>query len=289
MPTIIHRLRDYALGAIGLEDITHGPADLEARILLDANRAVQEISVFLSDQFHYREERGSYVQPLTNTTVDATRGSVTIANLTGSASWMNGCSCQIAGSSQWNRLRKTNAGAFELARPYLGTTGTGISITIWHDLVALPTDVRRIEQPVRFDADFMQPETIQSLQVDQAMTRSVGRPSRYAETSIHAGDADAPGLALLLNQLPAGGSEVTYTAIGSIRNFADLNDTREHVVPFDLEASCLMPIFAYYFSSFRLAVENKQDIAADYQLARQALQRLPRNSTNPSTLKRPKR
>jgi len=253
MATIIARLRDYALGAMGIEDISHGPADLTARIILDANRAIQEIGTFLDDQFHYREERGSYVQPSVTTTVDATRGSVTIANLTGSALWMNGCSCQISGSSQWNRLRKTNAGAFELSRPFLGTTGTGISITIWHDLVALPTDVRRIEQPVRFDADFMQPETVQNLQWDQAMTRSVGRPSRYAETSIHAGDADAPGLALLLNQLPAGGSEIRFTAIGSIRNFADLNDTREHVVPFDLEASCLMPIFAYYFSSYRLS------------------------------------
>lgn len=289
MASIIHRLRDYCLGAIGLEDISHGPADLTARIILDANRAVQEIGTFLDDVFFYREERGSYVQPLTNTTVDATRGSVTIANLSGSASWMNGCSCQISGSSQWNRLRKTNAGAFELARPFLGTTGTGISITIWHDLVALPTDVRRIEEPVYFDADLIKPQTVQSLQFDQAMTRSVGRPTLYSETSIHAGDADAPGLALLLNQLPAGGSEIRFTAIGAIRNFDDLNDTREHVIPHDLEASVLFPIFNFYISGYRLFVESKQDAVTDYQLARQALQRIPRNSTNPSELKRPKR
>lgn len=289
MASIIHRLRDYALGAMGLEDISHGPADLTERIILDANRAVQEIGTFLDDVFFYREERGSYVQPLVSTTVDATKGSVTIANLSGSASWMNGCSCQIAGSSVWNRLRKTNAGVFELARPFLGTTGTGLSITVYHDFVALPSDVRRIEEPVRFDADLMQPETVQNLQFDQAMTRSVGRPSRYAETSIHAGDADAPGLALLLNQLPAGASEVRYTAIGSIRNFESLADTREHVVPFDLEASCLFPIFLFYISGYRLFTENKQDAMTDYQAALRALQRLPRNSTNPSNLKRPKR
>lgn len=163
MPTIAHRLRDFALGAMGIEDITHGPADLTARILLDINKSIQEIGTFLDDSFHFEEPRGSYVQPFVTTTVDATRGSVTIANLSGSAGWMNGCSCQLDGSSQWNRLRKTNAGAFELSRPYLGTTGTGIAIRIYHDCIHLPDDVKRIREPVRFDDDLMQPETVERL------------------------------------------------------------------------------------------------------------------------------
>lgn len=289
MPTIIHRLRDYCLGAMGLEDISHGPADLTARIILDANRAIQEIGTYLDAPFHYREERGSYVEPFVTTTVDATRGSVTIANLSGHASWMNGCSCRIDGQSSFNRLRKTNAGAFALARPYLGTTGTGISITIWHDQILLPSDVRRIEQPVYFDADLMTPQTAEEMRFNESMTRTIGRPTRYSETSLHAGDSDAPGLALLLNQLPAGGSEVKYTAIGSIRNFESLDDTREHIIPYDLEASVLFPVFLYYISGYRLFVESKQDAANDYQLARQALQRIPKSSTNPTNLKRPKR
>lgn len=289
MATIIHRLRDYCLGAIGLESIDHGPADLTARILLDANRAAQEISLFLDDSFHFEEPRGTYVQPFVTTVVDATRGSVTIANLSGSASWMNGCSCQIDGSSQWNRLRKTNAGTFELSRPYLGTTGTGIAIRIYHDCIHLPDDVKRIREPVRFDDDLMQPETVERLLGDEAFTRQVGRPTRYAERSLHTGDSTAPSLALMLNQLPAGGSEVRYTAIGSIRNFESLDDTREHVVPHDLEASVLFPVFAFHFSSYRLAVENGEGIATGYRLAREALQRIPRSSTTPRELKRPKR
>ena len=289
MPTIITRLKEYALGAMGLEDISHGPNDLEARILLDANRAIQEISLYLDDSFHFEEPRGTYVQPFVSTTVDATKGSTTIANLSGSASWMNGCSCQIDGASQWNRLRKTNAGAFELSRPFLGTTGTGLSIRVYHDCIHLPDDVKRIREPVRFDDDLMQPETVERLLGDEAFTRQVGRPTRYAERSIHAGDSAAPSLALLLNQLPAGGSEVRYTAVGSIRNFESLDDTREHVVPHDLEASCLFPIFLFYFSGYRLFVESKQDAMTDYQAAQRALQRLPKGSTTPRELKRPKR
>ena len=277
------------MGSMGLEDISHGPSDLTARIILDANRAVQEISVFLDDSFHFEEPRGTYVQPFVTTVVDATRGSVTISNLSGSASWMNGCSCQIDGSSQWNRLRKTNAGAFELSRPFLGTTGTGLAIRVYNDCIHLPDDVKRIREPVRFDDDLMQPETVERLLGDEAFTRQVGRPTRFAERSIHMGDSTAPSLALLLNQLPAGGSEVRYTAVGSIRNFESFNDTREHVVPHELEASCLFPIFLFYISGYRLFVESKQDAMTDYQAAQRALQRLPRSSTTPRELKRPKR
>ena len=93
----------------------------------------------------------------------------------------------------------------------------------------------------------------------------------------------------MLNQLPAGGSEVRYQAIGSIRNFESLDDTREHVVPHSLEAAVLFPVFAFHFSSYRWAVENGEGIATGYRLAREALQRIPRSSTTPRELKRPKR
>ena len=118
---------------------------------------------------------------------------------------------------------------------------------------------------------------------------SLLRPASLIQSVVHAGDSTAPSLALLLNQLPAGGSEVRYTAVGSIRNFESLDDTREHVVPHDLEASCLFPIFLFYFSGYRLFVESKQDAMTDYQAAQRALQRLPKGSTTPRELKRPKR
>lgn len=273
---------------MGLESIDHGPADLEARIILDANRASQEIGVFLDDSFHFEEQRGVYVQPFVTTNVSVTQGAMTITINTGSATWMIGCTIQIAGSSVYNRLRKTAAGAFELARPFLGTTGASLAATIWHDSVELPADVMRVEGPFKYGADDLGVVDSKQLRSLLGDTRTPGTPTVFAEVSVKSGD-EAPHLALLLNQLPAGNAEISYTATGRIAAFADLNDTRVHVVPFDLEASVLMPIFLFYLSSYRLFAQSKQEAAAEYQLAQRALARLPTRSAAPKRLVRPKR
>lgn len=288
MPTpIITRLRDIALGMMGLEDITHAPSDLTERILSDANRAIQFIGTFADDTFHYEEFRGVYVREKTVTTVDVTNGSNTISNLSGSASWMLRCTCQIEGSDVFNRLRKTSAGTFELSRPYLGVTGTGKSITIWHDAIQLPTDVLRIKPPFTFGGDPIAIMLDRDLETVFSFSRTLGVPSAFAEISIHGGD-EAPFKALMLNALPAGNTDLTYTAVGTIPNFADFNDTRVHVIPFDLEDSVLIPMFRYYLTGYNLFEGSKEEYGTDAKQAMLLLERLPRRSAPPSTLRRPK-
>lgn len=288
MATMIHRLRDRALGLMGLEDISHAPAALTDRIIDDANRAHAKISTFLDDTFHFEEQRGVYVQPVATTTVDAVRGALTIANFTGSA-WMNGCTCRIGDSPIYNRLRKNQStGVFELALPYLGTTGNGLQIQIWHDSVQLPTDVMRIKGPFKYNADQLYVTDAQRLRDCLGDTRTVGTPNQFAEITTHGGD-EAQFLALLLNQIPAGDSVISYTAVGRIANFADLNDTRVHTVPFDLEASVLFPIFTFFIAGFPLFEGSKEEIGNEFQEALFALKRLPRRSAAPRMLVRPKR
>lgn len=273
---------------MGLEDITHAPDALTNRILDDANRAQQKISAFLPDTYHYEDHRGVYVQPKVTTTVNATKGALAIANLSGSAAWMNGCTCQLTGSTVFNRLRKNQStGAFELARPYLGTTGTGIAITIWHDSVQLPTDVLRIKGPFKFNADPMRATDASSLRALMGDTRNQGDPDMFAEISTHGGD-ESPFMAMLLNQLPAGDAEISYTAVGKVANFTSLSDTRVSTVPFNMEASILFPIFSYYLSGFPLFEGSKEELGSEYQEAIMALQRMPRQSS-PKYVLRPKR
>lgn len=286
---MIHRLRDRALGLMGLEDISHAPAALTNRIIDDCNRAHAKISSFLDDTYHFEDVRGVYVQPAVTTTVDATRGSLTIANLSGSAAWMNGCTCQVGDSTTPNRLRKNlDSGAFELALPHMGATGTGVQIQIWHDSVQLPTDVLRIKGPFKYDTTWIYPCEARDIRHNFGDAAMPGMPTRFAEITVRGGDA-AQYHALLLDQIPAGNSVITYTAVGKIANFADLNDAREHTVPFDMEASILFPIFSFYLAGFPLFEGSKDELSRDYEEAHLCLQRLGRRSAQPHHLVRPKR
>jgi len=285
VPTIIHRLRDEALSLCGLENIAHGSNDLEARIINEANRALHEVSVFIDNRYHFEEPRGVYVQPKTVTTAGVTLGSTAMTGITPS-SWMAGCTIQIEGSPVYNRIRKVGAD-YVLARPYLGSTGTH-AITIWHDCVQLPSDVAAVKAPFFYgDKELALSNSDDIRNFVGESTNRAGVPSYVATVASKVGDA--PILtALLLDALPEGGSEVVYTASGIIANFADLNDTRTEVMPLSLEASILLPIFRFHFAAYGGSQVSQQDLAMSYQIASQALERVPaRSGTN--TLKRPKR
>lgn len=285
MATVIHRLRDAALSMCGLEDTAHASNDFTQRVLDEANRTLQECSIFVDDRFNFEEPRGVYVQPKTVTTAGVTLGSMVITGITPSA-WMVGCTIQIEGSPVFNRFRKVGAD-YLLARPYLGTTGTH-AVTIWHDSVQLPSDVVAVKPPLFYgdkSLDLVDADGIRNM-IGEPTTRT-GVPSFVATIPAKAGDA-AILLALLLDALPEGGSEVVYTATGTIANFADLADTRVNVLPANLEPSVLLPIFRFHFADYSGSQVSKQDLAASYQIAREALEKTPTKS-GPSTLKRPKR
>lgn len=285
MATVIERLRDTALSMCGLESINHASADFTQRVLDDANRALHECSVFVSDRFHFEEPRGVYVQPKTVTTAGVTLGSMTITGITPS-SWMAGCTIQIEGSPVFNRIRKVGAD-YVLARPYLGSTGTH-AVTIWHDTIQLPSDVAAVKGPFHYgDKELTLTNSDSIRYYIGEPTNRAGVPSYVATVASKVGDA-AILIALLLDALPEGGSEVVYTASGIIANFADLDDTRVNIMPMNLEASILLPIFRFHFADYPGSQVSKQELTMSYQIASQALERTPARSGT-GTLIRPKR
>lgn len=287
MATIIHRLRDEALSMCSLESINHASNDFTQRLLDEANRSLHECSIVVDDRFHFEEKRGVYVRPKTTTTADVTLGATTLANLSGSATWMAGCTIQIAGSAVYNRIRKVGAD-YVLARPYLGTTGTGKAVTIWHDAVQLPSDVAAVKAPLFYgDKELVLSNSDDIHRFVGESTNRAGVPSYVATVAAKTGDA-AILLALMFDALPEGGSEVSFTASGLVANFADLNDTREAIMPFSMEASILLPIFRFHFAAYGGSQVSQQDLAMSYQIASQALEKTPARSGS-STLKRPKR
>jgi hypothetical protein len=285
MASIIHRLRDIALSMCGLESINHASADFTQRVLDDANRSIHECSVFVENRYSFEEPRGVYVQPKVVTTAGVTHGSTAMTGIVPSA-WMAGCTIQIEGSPVFNRIRKVGAD-YVLARPYLGSTGTK-NVTIWHDNIQLPSDVAAVKGPFHYGDKTLELANSDAIRdyIGEPTNRA-GVPSYVATVASKVGDA-AILVALLLDALPEGGSEVVYTASGIIANFADLNDTRESIMPLNLEASILLPIFRFHFGSYPGAQADMASLAQSYQIAQQALERTPARSGT-GTLVRPKR
>jgi len=285
--TIIHRLRDVALSMCGLESIDHASSDFTQRVLDDANRAVHECSLFIDDRFHYEARRGVYVQPSTTFTATFTQGSFAITSASPSlATWMAGCTAQVEGSSVFNRLEKSG-GSWLLTRPYLGTSGSK-TVTVWHDSVQLPPDVVSVKDPLFYNDKPLSLSDVETILKNIGEpTNRAGTPELAATVSTKVGDAAAV-LALLLDALPPGNAEIVYTAAGFAALFADLDDTRTQIMPFDLEASIMIPTFQFHFSTFPLSNVTQQALATSYQIANDARERHP-NRSGPSTLKRPKR
>lgn len=80
----------------------------------------------------------------TQVTLDVTQGSTTIANLTTFASWMPGCTIRISSDTQDNELRSST----KLARPYIGSTSTGISATVYCDAITLDETIGQVIGPM---------------------------------------------------------------------------------------------------------------------------------------------
>lgn len=80
----------------------------------------------------------------TTATLTATNASTTISAFTTWASWMEGCTVRITGDDQDNELLS----ATKLARPYMGTTGSGKSATVYGDCITLDETVNKVASPL---------------------------------------------------------------------------------------------------------------------------------------------
>lgn len=118
------------------------PTDIDD-VLSCLNAAFQQY--FKDGPSELRESNvGANINAPTTVTMDVTNGSTTMANFTGFASWMVGCTCSIVGDTQQNEITSQTL----LARPYQGSTGTGVECTVYNDAVQLDWTVAEVLDPV---------------------------------------------------------------------------------------------------------------------------------------------
>lgn len=98
--------------------------------------ALQELVACGPQELRNRDS-GAYLNPPTAVTVNCVNGSKTVV-INGFATWMLGCTIQIAGQYQ-NEINS----ATELSQPYVGTTGT-MGATVWSDCVQLGEEICQV-------------------------------------------------------------------------------------------------------------------------------------------------
>jgi len=143
-------LRDLGVISLNPSAPANQPTPLESTDLDDVtgvmSAALQEI--YDEGPSELKEQNLSgYLNAPTNTTLSATLGSTTISSLSVPGSWVGatgGCTIRIAGDAQDNELTS----ATQLARPYMGATGSGISATLYGDSLQLDDSINKVMHPV---------------------------------------------------------------------------------------------------------------------------------------------
>ncbi len=107
------------------------------------NGALQEI-FGLAPAYIREREVAEVLRAQTTVTLTATQYSKTISALTTYAAWMLGCTIRIAGDDQDNQIISST----ELLRPFMGSTASGISATVFADAVKLDSTYSRVLEPV---------------------------------------------------------------------------------------------------------------------------------------------
>jgi hypothetical protein len=117
--------------------------------------AMQEVFDAAPDEM--RERRvGSVLHAPASGTVSAAQFSTTITNFSAAQSYMQGCTVRLAGDPQDNELGPQAldgsgnpiAGQYSLERPYMGTSGNSVAISIFHDCLTLDPAVDHVNTPV---------------------------------------------------------------------------------------------------------------------------------------------
>lgn len=112
--------------------------------LIALNGAMEEC--FALGPVELSEQRqASVLHAATGITLDVSANSTTVANVTTWAAWMQGCTVRIPGDTGDNEFISQTA----LLRPFMGSTGTGLSSTVYGDAVPLDQSISRVMGPVR--------------------------------------------------------------------------------------------------------------------------------------------
>ena len=115
-------------------------------VLECCNASVQEISHYATRDF-WKDTQSAILYPPTTVSLNVTENSKNITFASGWATWMEGCSIEIAGSDQLHRINnQTGSGpdTGNLMEEWIGATATGVSATVYGDAVKLNGTVLKL-------------------------------------------------------------------------------------------------------------------------------------------------
>lgn len=263
------------------------------------NSSLQEIFSFAPAYIREREVSEVLRAPEA-VTLNVTNASKTISSLTTYAAWMLGCTIRISGDEEDNQIISST----ELLRPYLGSTQSGVSATVYADTIKLDSSYGRVLDPVRIprvpqlrpvsskeDFYFWNEPNRFSNGVPQHplggwhydnTQKSTGLPSVYFTEARYDGTSTALPLYLRFNPMPDQALSVTFrvkvkpTAV-TVANIGDQSSDPGINIPIEWHESILLPICRKRFMAHPRFIGNPEvisQIKEDYETATRILQEM---------------
>lgn len=283
---IVQTITNELLGMCGLEDVSHGPPNLEARILSDLNRALEHVGESNPNIFYQtRPDQAEVIRPPATVSVTCTQYSKAVTFTAGYvSSWMPGCAILIDGDSTLNRIEdEASPSAPALAEPYMGESGT-YQATVYNDWVMMPAGVRQVMDPVSLDkqtilipaqgaSDLNMGWMNYSMDFDRryaglvlALQKQVQLASRYWPYAQMVLGTLRGGL--MLDTLPGEAHKLVYDARKLVfAPVTTLADTRTTLTPQGKDVEILLPVVRWFFASYQFCSIAKSELEADYSLA----------------------
>jgi len=283
---IVQTIRDELLGMCGLEETSHGPPNLESRIISDLNRALEHVGESNPNIFYQtRPDQAEVIRPPATVTVTCVQYSKAVTFTGGYVStWMPGCAILINGDSTLNRIEdEASPSAPALAEPFMGASGT-YSATVYNDWIMMPTGVRQVMDPVSLDkqtillpaqgaSDLNMGWMNYSMDWDRryaglvlALQKQVQLASRYWPYAQMVLGTLRGGL--MLDTLPGEAHKLVYDARKLVfAPVTTLADTRTTLTPQGKDVEILLPVVRWFFASYQFCSIPKTELEADFSVA----------------------
>lgn len=294
--SLVTDIRDDLLGLLRATAANADAATL-ARVLNDINAAVQRVYELGPDFWSVTSSGAQVRAPVSLTGLTLANGETTLSG--GSfATWMHGCTVQLAGEEQQNEIRQTGASTYALAVPYQGSSTAAGTGTVYHDAINLAATVTKIEPPVYIPGkwELIPAESPRDQYEPNYWTTDHGRrrgshASFLWDTEKDTGTPEIYQLErnltyenaitarLRLAPLPDAAYALKYRQRHAAYRVTSLSDTVANLVPHGYNETLLLPIARYLFSGWQgfALLESGADrrrIEEDYSTALQLLKKL---------------
>lgn len=289
MPAAARVLADL-MGLLEVENVNHAPPAFQTRALSDLNGGLQETYSLAPTEWFSTDDRGDAIRAPTAVTLTCTAGSKTVT-FAGYASWMLGCTIIISGDANQNQLVSVSS-SISLRLPYGGSTGSQTA-TVYHDKLQIDAEAFEVVTPVTLLGNYPLLPVASRRDLAAAIfgcgDYGSGNGTGWGNTGYTLGFASIPPksiqaprlflversapyagtttLALTFDSLPDKAYTIQYSVQLKSPVVTTFSDTREYLVPFSYEATILLPMVRYRFSSWPQAAFSKQDTAQEYQAA----------------------